>query len=258
LAAICGAAICGAAILWPAYYEKATRKLAEAARLYRARAEHGDTNAQYRLGSLYYYGKGVPQDYPEAVRWYRKPADQGIAKAQYAVGYCYFHGRGVPQDSDEAARWYRKAAEQGDAAAQWYLGHAYRLGQGVPRNWVQAARWNSKVVGAAALHCTRRLGWTSFGSVLLALVVLVVPERRWGRAKWLRWTLLSGAGGLSVIHSLSGSCWTGWGRILDIGLFAMLSAMSAIAAVVVAVRERKHGVGPVQPPIPEGTRASPA
>src|ERR1039458_7921587 len=88
---LCLAVICVAPMLWSAYKEKVVqRKLAESARQYRVRAEHGDADAQSRLGSVYYYGKGVPQDYAEAVRWYRSSADQGVAKAQYALGYCYF------------------------------------------------------------------------------------------------------------------------------------------------------------------------
>jgi len=328
---LCLAAISGAAILWPIYTERAMqRKLAEAARVCRAGAEHGDRGAQYRLGSICYYGEGVQRDYAEAVRWYRKSAEQGVAKGQYALGYCYFHGYGVPRDSAEAGRWYRKAAdqgypmaqcelasmyyvgegvpqdyaealrlyhgaaEQGDAEAQRNLGHAYRWGQGVPQNYaeairwyrkaaeqgdtvsqaclglayrlglgvprdnVQAARWYLKVVGHCTLRCTRHMGWTSFVALLLALAVLV-PERRWRRARWVSWALLSGAFAAFVLHSLSESFWAGRGRVLVVVLFAMLSVISALTAVVGAVRERKHGVGPGQPPpIPEGTTDSPA
>src|SRR5258706_13016366 len=103
------AVICGAVMLWPACQEKPKkRELVQTARQYRARAEHGDTDAQYHLGSAYYYGRGVPQDYAEAIRWFRKSAEQGIAKAQYALGYSYFYGQGVPQDLAEAIRWDRK------------------------------------------------------------------------------------------------------------------------------------------------------
>src|ERR1035438_5552413 len=83
--ATCVAAIVGATLLWPVYKEKAMeRKLVEAARM---RAGQGDATAQYRLASMYYRGKGVPQDYPEALRWYRKAADQGDAKAQYGLAF---------------------------------------------------------------------------------------------------------------------------------------------------------------------------
>src|SRR5438552_3527354 len=116
---VCVAVICGAAISWRAYKAKANaRKLAEAASLYRARAEQGDAKAQSDLGHKYFHGDGVPQDYAEAARWYGKAAGQGYAKAQYAVGYRYYEGKGVPPDYAEAARWYRKAAIQGDEYAR--------------------------------------------------------------------------------------------------------------------------------------------
>src|SRR6266566_3794504 len=83
----CVAVICGAAILWPVYKGKATgRKLVEAARVIRVRAEQGDAKAQYDLGACYAQGKGVPRDYTESVRWLRKAAEQGDATAQYGLG----------------------------------------------------------------------------------------------------------------------------------------------------------------------------
>src|SRR5437899_1630850 len=84
----CVAVICGAVVLWwGVHREKAIeRTLAQTATLYRVRAEQGDAKAQFRLGYIYYQGKGVPQDYTEAVRWYRKAADQGDTRAQLALG----------------------------------------------------------------------------------------------------------------------------------------------------------------------------
>lgn len=64
----------------------------------------------------------MQQDYAEAIRWYRKAVDQGYAPAEYNLGNMYYYGRGVPQDPAEAARWYRKAADQGDEYAQRVLG----------------------------------------------------------------------------------------------------------------------------------------
>lgn len=129
------------AILWPAYQAKVKqRKLADAARLYRTRAGHGDADAEYRLGSVYFYGEGASRDYSAAIRWYRKSAEQGLAKAQYALGYCYFYGYGTPRDRAEAGRWYRKAADQGSRMAQCELGTMYAWGEGVPRDEREAVR----------------------------------------------------------------------------------------------------------------------
>src|SRR6266478_856492 len=142
---VCVAVICGAAISWRAYKSKANaRKLAEAASLYRARAEQGDAKAQSDLGHKYFHGNGVPQDYAEAARWYGKAADQGEAKAQYAIGYMHYHGQGVAQNYAEALRWYRKAADQGYAKAQCDLAGLYYQGKGVPQDYSEAVHWYRK------------------------------------------------------------------------------------------------------------------
>ena len=79
----------------------------------RARAEAGDTEAQFTLGVIYATGEGVPQDSAEAVRWYRLAAEQGYPDAQFALGFAYANGEGVPQDSAEAVRWYRLGRRAG-------------------------------------------------------------------------------------------------------------------------------------------------
>ncbi len=105
------------------------------------KAEQGDASAQVNLGSIYYNGQGVPQDYKEALRWYLSAAEQGNATAQFNMGVIYYKGQGVNQGYKEAVRWYRAAAEQGDASAQYGLGSMYYNGQGVPEDNVQAHMW---------------------------------------------------------------------------------------------------------------------
>jgi hypothetical protein len=140
--ALCVVVVCGVAIIWRSSREKA--RLVETAIQYRARAEHGDAETQYRTGSIYYYGRGVPQDYVEALRWYRRAADQGMAVAQYAVSYCLSHGRGLPEDRAEAVQWLRKAAEQGFPLAQSTLAELYYRGRDVPEDDAEAVRWARK------------------------------------------------------------------------------------------------------------------
>ena len=87
----------------------------------RVRAEAGDARAQFKLGQMYDFGKGVPQDYVEAAKWYSKGAEQGNVQALFNLGWIYENGEGVPKDMAEATKWYRKAAEQGDADAKEWL-----------------------------------------------------------------------------------------------------------------------------------------
>jgi hypothetical protein len=112
--------------------------------LLRQAAELGYVAAQFQLGTAYYTGQGVPQDFQEAVKWYRKVAEQGFAVAQHNLGVAYSKGEGVPQNHEKAFGWYRKAAEQGDSSAQNNLGNMFRRGQGVPKDYVQAVKWYRK------------------------------------------------------------------------------------------------------------------
>jgi Sel1 repeat len=204
----CIIAICGAAVTWHVHKAKAHERLVEEARAIRARAEHGDATAESRLSRIYYYGRGVPQDYPEALRWARKAADQGDAHAQYDIGYLYERGRGVPQDYTEALRWYHKAADQGEAwaqasigdmyynnsgvqqdravAASWYrqaadrglakaqydLGYMYYHGQGVPQDPAEADRWYHKAADQGYKNAQRALGLRSNGLSIFGAIIL--------------------------------------------------------------------------------------
>ena len=138
-------ASCGAVIAWPVYRGKADqRKLFEAAKMCRERAEQGDAHAQVDLTFMYCQGKGVPRNYAEAVHWSRKAAAQGSAAGQYALGGLYYRGLGVTRDYAEAARLYRKAADQGDSNAQYGLAVSYAEGLGVPQDYAEAVRWARK------------------------------------------------------------------------------------------------------------------
>jgi len=158
--ATCVAVICGTAILWQVSKQKAIqRKLAEDASVSRMRAEQGDPEAQYDLASMYFRGKGVPQDYAEAVRWYRKAAEKGYTRAENALGYVYYQGKGVPQDDAEAVRWFRKAADHGDANAQSGLAFMYSQGKGMPQDYAEAVRWYSKAADQGDANAQYALGF---------------------------------------------------------------------------------------------------
>ena len=91
-------------------------------------AKMGNARAQYYLGEMYSYGRGIFRDYAKAVEWYRKSAERGNARAQYSLGRMYENGRCVSKDYVKAVEWYLKAAEQGNYAAQCRLGNMYKEG----------------------------------------------------------------------------------------------------------------------------------
>jgi uncharacterized protein len=75
-------------------------------------ADHGNAEAQWRIGSLYQRGKGVKRDVMAAENWYSLAANQGNAEAEYRFGMMYDGGQVVPQDYKEAYFWYSLAEAQ--------------------------------------------------------------------------------------------------------------------------------------------------
>ena len=68
-------------------------------------AEQGHAKAQYHLGVMHDYGRGVPENDKTAVKWYTLAAEQGHAKSQYNLGIMYFEGAGVLTDNRRAYMW---------------------------------------------------------------------------------------------------------------------------------------------------------
>src|ERR1035438_399048 len=129
----------------PAQQSEADRKLLADVR---AKAEKGDAQSQYELGSAFAKGSlGVAKDEAEAVKWYRKAAEQNHAQAQANLGICYAKGRGVAKGEAEAVKWYRKAADQNYAFAQNSLGGCYAKGEGVAKDYVEAYKWSLLAAG---------------------------------------------------------------------------------------------------------------
>jgi putative methionine-R-sulfoxide reductase with GAF domain len=84
-------------------------------------AAHGDSAAENALGLLYSTGddkQGVLRNENEAARWFTKAAEQGNVPAQSKLGSLYWGGRGVPQDSNRAYFWTILARASGDDASK--------------------------------------------------------------------------------------------------------------------------------------------
>jgi TPR repeat protein len=85
---------------------------------YRASAERGDSDAQYKLGNMYAQGTGVLQNESLALQWFRRAAEQGHADAQFYVGQAYEKGEVVAKNDAQAVLWLRKAADKGHSGAR--------------------------------------------------------------------------------------------------------------------------------------------
>ena len=66
------------------------------------KAEQGDPQAQFNLGSLYYSGNGVEQSYSKALYWFTKAAERGESTSQFNLGIAYYNGEGVEQSYSKA------------------------------------------------------------------------------------------------------------------------------------------------------------
>ncbi len=99
------------------YVAYENRDYEKARRLWLPLASQGNAYAQSALGTMHFFGHGVPKDYAEAVRWFRMAAEGGNTHAQNYLGAMYVDGLGVTRDLVEAHRWFSIAAELGYAAA---------------------------------------------------------------------------------------------------------------------------------------------
>ena len=115
------------------------------------------------LGSMYYYGDGVEQDYKQAAFWFCKAAEQGNADAQLYLGRMYQGGRGVEKDIGQAIFWYRKAAGLDLATAQYDLGNRYEYSRSVEKGGIlqddeQAVFWYRKAAEQGKAGAQLKLG----------------------------------------------------------------------------------------------------
>jgi hypothetical protein len=84
-------------------------------------ARRGDPAAENAVGLLYAEGdekQAVIPDEAEAARWFTSAAEHGDVPAQSKLGSLYWSGRGVPQDSNRAYFWTVLARASGDEASK--------------------------------------------------------------------------------------------------------------------------------------------
>lgn len=80
---------------------------------FRDQVARGHAGAQFMLGVMYFYGKGVARDDGVAAAWFHKSALKGHAGAQLAFGSLFIDGVGVGRDLTTAYTWLTLAAESG-------------------------------------------------------------------------------------------------------------------------------------------------
>ncbi len=91
------------------------------------RAEQGDAESQFILGSMYADGTVVGQDGVVAAQWFRRSAAQGYEPAFLPLARIYLAGDGLPQDFVSAHLWFNIAAARLSDGADREVGTAGRI-----------------------------------------------------------------------------------------------------------------------------------
>jgi len=88
----------------------------------------------------------------EILRYYKYMSEQGETDAQYALGHLYYYGgRGMSQNFDKAFALFEEAARKGNNLnAASYYGHMLSLGIGCQANNTEAQTWLQKAIRANA------------------------------------------------------------------------------------------------------------
>jgi hypothetical protein len=112
-----------------------------AAGWYEKSAAQSSLSAALHLAALYRDGcKSLPRDMAQAAAWYRKAAELGDVGAQGTLGTLYFMGQGVAQNYVEAYFWLDLAARAPSPRQQQYAANRQMVGMHITTDDVDAAR----------------------------------------------------------------------------------------------------------------------
>ncbi len=119
-------------------------------------AAAGHVDAMCELGTLRLAGPRGMRDSKEGVRLLLDAAKAGHDRAVLEIGRLYSKIRALVPASEvggnEGIRWLRKAAELGQGEALYQMGRLYLLGLAVPRDPTQAHAWMLKAAVAGHDH----------------------------------------------------------------------------------------------------------
>lgn len=137
-------------------------RYAQAIKLLTPLANESNSQAQFRVGMMYYLGHGVPEDEKLAVYWLKKSAAQGNTEAMFELGNAFLLGHQaallVPEPDREAALWYFQAASAGHADAQYRLGLLFLAGKGVVESRKEAMNWFRKAAAQGHAEAKKAMG----------------------------------------------------------------------------------------------------
>ena len=84
-------------------------------------ADEGNRNAMFDVGTMYWKGVGVKQNYKKAIEYLKKLSDEGFARASLVTGEIL----AATRDETEATKYYERAVKQGSEAAKERLDYIF-------------------------------------------------------------------------------------------------------------------------------------
>ena len=121
-------------------------------------AAHGNTDAQYHLGWMYWNGMGVSCDYNESINWFRAAARSGSPDAQNSLGVSYFSGKGVVQSYAKAQAWFLLAAISYGTNDRYLMDDDRKDGDAIQLKYTNVPDrrllWSDEI--CSLLHCITR------------------------------------------------------------------------------------------------------
>jgi TPR repeat protein len=120
---------------WLKKFEKAyeSKQYKKAFKIAKNYAKNGNHSAQFKIATMYQYGKGVDRDLSKAIHWYETAEKNGSTNAKYQLGHTYRAEDSV-RNMDKAIKYYKQAASSGDEKAELNLCLFYVYGEGVSKN----------------------------------------------------------------------------------------------------------------------------
>ena len=107
----------------------------------KAQSDEGNSDAKFYLGTLYYIGRGMNQDFGRAIKLFEEASDGGNVSATFNLGIIYAKGRGVDVDEKKAFDYYKKSAFGGLPQAQYNYALWLREGRVGEANPIEAMEW---------------------------------------------------------------------------------------------------------------------
>lgn len=149
-----------------------TQEIRDSLNVIMDKAKGGDASAMNEVGTWYYTGKHIKQDYDQAYEWWKKASLKSNVRAIANLGMCYQLGRGVERDSVDAIRLYEKSIKEGNKALlnqrsdnatksafdAMLAGNCYENGIGVKKDLTKAAEFYSHAAAKGSVDGMRQAG----------------------------------------------------------------------------------------------------